>query len=738
MTTTRPPSRRHRWRQHAAAGLITALALPAALPQPAVAAPAAQPPTSTSAAQPATSAAQPATSAAQPATSAAQPATSAAQPATSAAQPATSAAQPASSAAQPPASVVAQPGTSAATAQPPTSAAVTPDGFASVNALGQHGTTGGAGGPVVTVSSAAQFLDYISRPGPYVVQVSGTIALPTGTNDGMHNVASDKTIVGLGANATLSGGGLNIGVPVDDDVTAPPANAVHNIIIRNLHLTGATDDLINVQMFSHHIWIDHNEFSNGDDGAVDIKRGSDYVTVSWNQFRDHDKTLLLGHDDDNAAQDAGRLRVTYHHNWFNASDQRNPRVRFSALAHVYNNYYYDNSYGVASTNDSAVLMENNYFYSVNNPGRVEFSGPLGRIVERGNILVDCNHAIETRGTVPDPRGWYPYTLDPAAQVPTIVPAGAGVGKISPGSTGTATLATTAGPGITAQPDGFAALNTLGQNGTTGGVGGPVVTATNAADFLEYIDTVGPLIIQVTGRIAITSKQGVRPNKTIIGVGNAEITGGGLDFYRSYNVIVRNINFTDAEDDAINVGQNSHHIWIDHNRFAGAVDGSVDIVRGADYVTVSWNHFDRSDKSMLIGHSDGSGSTDIGHLKVSIHHNFFDNSRQRHPRVRFGEPVHVYNNYFLGNALYAVASTMNAGVLVEGNYFKDVPYPMYSASGYADSDPGRAVERQNVYVNSGTPETSGTVVEPRTYYPYTLDPASTVPALVTAGAGVGRI
>ncbi|MGI5148877.1 pectate lyase family protein [Plantactinospora sp. CA-294935] len=303
------------------------------------------------------------------------------------------------------------------------------DGFASVNALGQDGTTGGAGGPVVTVNSTTAFLDYIARPGPYVIQVAGTITLPTGTSDGMHDVTSDKTIVGIGANATLSGGGLNIGLPVDDDTTTPPADAVHNVIIRNLHLTGATDDLLNVQMFSHHIWIDHNEFSNGDDGAVDIKRGSDYVTVSWNHFHDHDKTLLLSHDEDAGPQDIGRLRVTYHHNWFNASDQRHPRVRFSAMTHVYNNYYFENSYGVASTYDAAVLVENNYFYSVNNPGRVEFSGDLGRIAERGNILVDCNHPIETRGTVPEPSGFYRYQPDDAADIPTIVPAGAGVGKL---------------------------------------------------------------------------------------------------------------------------------------------------------------------------------------------------------------------------------------------------------------------------------------------------------------------
>ncbi|MFI2507347.1 polysaccharide lyase family 1 protein [Streptomyces sp. NPDC018972] len=308
-------------------------------------------------------------------------------------------------------------------------ALTTADGFAGVAALGQNGTTGGAGGAVVTATTTAQFLDYISRPEPLIVQVSGTITLPVGTSDGMHPVASDKTITGLGDDARLTGGGLNIGLPADDRVTSPPANAVHNIIIRNLSIDGATDDLINIQMFSHHIWIDHNDFSNGDDGAVDIKRGSDFVTVSWNRFHDHDKTLLLGHDNDNAAQDRGRLRVTYHHNYFDASDQRNPRVRFAEPVHVYNNYYRDSSYGVAAAMDAGVVLEGNYFFSVNNPARVDFSGDLGRLVERDNVLIDCNHAIETRGSVVEPHTYYSYTPHRAADVPTVVPAGAGVGKI---------------------------------------------------------------------------------------------------------------------------------------------------------------------------------------------------------------------------------------------------------------------------------------------------------------------
>ena len=85
--------------------------------------------------------------------------------------------------------------------------------------------------------------------------------------------------------------------------------------------------------------------------------------------------------------------------------------------------------------------------------------------------------------------------------------------------------------------------------------------------------------------------------------------------------------------------------------------------------------------MLLGHSDDNASQDIGHLRVTYHHNWFDGSGTRHPRVRFGNPVHVYNNYYFNNE-YGVASTMDAGVLVEGNYFENVDGP--TLVGYADS------------------------------------------------------
>ncbi|MGN9910381.1 pectate lyase family protein [Phytohabitans sp. LJ34] len=304
--------------------------------------------------------------------------------------------------------------------------------------------------------------------------------------------------------------------------------------------------------------------------------------------------------------------------------------------------------------------------------------------------------------------------------------------------------TTPTPGVTTspppqplpgQPDGHA-------TGTTGGAGGPTVTVTTAAELAQYAGANTPYVIRVAGRIAVDDMVTVVANKSIIGVGStAEITGGGLQLGTTTrpgdNVIIRNITFRDASDDSISVHNGSHHVWIDHNDFYPGFDGSVDVKRRSTNVTVSWNRFHATDKSMLLGHSD-TFPDDIGYLKVTYHHNYFDGSNQRHPRVRFGEPVHVYNNYYRGIGLYGVASTENAGVLVEANYFEDVAFPCHSVSGYADSAPGRLAERGNVFVRSGPCESGGAVADPRAYYAYTPDSASAVPALVTAGAGAGRI
>ncbi|MGR6914159.1 pectate lyase family protein [[Actinomadura] parvosata] len=195
----------------------------------------------------------------------------------------------------------------------PLSAETTPTGFASVNALGQNGTTGGAGGTEVTITTAAQLKDYAGRAGPYILHISGRIEISD-----MITVVANKTIIGVGTTAEITGGGLQLGS------TTRPGN---NVIIRNITFTNAEDDSISVTNKAHHVWIDHNDLSNGYDGLLDIKRESTYVTVSWNKFHHHSKTMLLGHSDTYTA-DIGKLKVTYHHNFFDGTDQRHPRARF--------------------------------------------------------------------------------------------------------------------------------------------------------------------------------------------------------------------------------------------------------------------------------------------------------------------------------------------------------------------------------------------------------------------------
>ncbi|MEV4170522.1 pectate lyase [Nonomuraea sp. NPDC049709] len=301
-----------------------------------------------------------------------------------------------------------------------------PVGFASVNAWGQNGTTGGAGGPTVEVDTASELISAIARSGPLTVCVRGMITVPAG----MYDVASDKTIIGVGSGSGISGGGLNIGLPADNAITSPPADAVHNVIVRNLVFRNASDDSINVQMFSHHVWIDHNDLSGGYDGLIDVKRGSSYVTVSWNHTHDHTKNMLLGHDDGNGAQDVGRLKVTYHHNWFDRTPQRNPRVRFGEPVHVFNNYYvYNTDVGVACQANAGCLVEGNYFERVEEPVSNSYAGPAGRCVARNNVFADESGAPDCSGSVQEPSSYYAYTVADPNSVKAAVMAGSGVGKI---------------------------------------------------------------------------------------------------------------------------------------------------------------------------------------------------------------------------------------------------------------------------------------------------------------------
>ncbi|WP_440064497.1 pectate lyase family protein [Streptosporangium sp. OZ121] len=311
----------------------------------------------------------------------------------------------------------------------------------------------------------------------------------------------------------------------------------------------------------------------------------------------------------------------------------------------------------------------------------------------------------------------------------LVPAGGG----NPDPTVTPTPGPT--PTITptpGNPGGLVGWATQG-GGTTGGGNASPTTVSSSSALSSALSSSGAAVIRVSGTISCSGMLRVGSNKTIIGNSGATIAGCGFNISQASNVIVRNLSFRDWNDDGIQV-QYSTRVWIDHNTFSNGYDGAVDVKRASDYVTISWNKVTNHDKSMLLGHDDGNGGEDRGHLRVTYHHNWFDGTTQRHPRVRFGNPVHVYNNYYGSVGGYGVASTEGAGVLVEGNYFENTDDPYHLGEG--DSGPGTLVARNNHFVNSGSGQAGGSVAS--IPYSYSLDTASSVKSIVTGGAGAGRI
>jgi len=383
------------------------------------------------------------------------------------------------------------------------------------------------------------------------------------------------------------------------------------------------------------------------------------------------------------------------------------------------------------------------------------SSLVGRV--NGNQLVSASDSSFTTGragllanftagsfddvVVSDAAGPAPTTTAPPPPPPTTPP---------PTTPPPTTPPPTTGPPPPPPPPGGIIGWATQAGGTTGGAGGPTVTVTNWTDLRTQAQTAGARTILVNGMLAGSGTIEITANKTIRGVGaNSGVSGTTLNIedMSPANVIIQNMNIRGVPGtDAIQI-ENADHIWIDHNTLSSTIesdpdfyDGLLDITHAGDYVTVSWNIFRNHWKNSLVGHSDGNAGEDVGHLRVTYHHNWFDRVFERSPRTRFGETIHVFNNYYSNilndSASYAIASTMNAGLLVEANVFENVQQACWSASGYADSDPGRLVARNNSLTNSGPCEVNGSVAA--LPYGYTAENVGTVKSSVMAGAGAGRI
>jgi pectate lyase len=294
------------------------------------------------------------------------------------------------------------------------------EGWAAVSGLGLGSTLGGAAGRVVTARTSAELESYAQSSEPLVIRVCGTIG------SAALQVSSDKTLIGVGAGATLEGGLL---------IRGTPEAFVRNVVVKNLRINAATSNAEGaaIQVYNaHHVWIDHSELFDAANNLLQVVHGSDFVSVSWTKFhftpdtpdQKHRFGCLIGDRDESAAEDADHLRVTLHHNWW-ADDirQRAPRVRFGDV-HVYNNYWSSagNDWSIWAAIGSRVLLENNYFHGVNSP--FELHDPDAQLLSSGNVFDGATGSMQSTGSAFTPP--YPYELGYATLVKDAVLQGAGV------------------------------------------------------------------------------------------------------------------------------------------------------------------------------------------------------------------------------------------------------------------------------------------------------------------------
>ena len=335
---------------------------------------------------------------------------------------------------------------------------------AKLEGFGAHaGVTGGQGGPEVIVTTGtelnAALCSRANKTDPIIIKVNGTINHGNTSAQGCNTQAdvieikqmSNVSIIGVGTNALFD----QIGIHVRD---------ASNIIIQNVHIRNVKKsgspisnggDAIGMETRVDRVWIDHNwlEASGGEkdgyDSLLDMKAGVTNVTVSYNLYNDSSRAGLIGSSD----SDAANTNITFHHNWYKNIEQRTPLIRH-ALVHVYNNYWSNPKidymfHAINSRMGATVLVESNYFENVNNPliasddsaqpgcwqtgeNTIVPSIYYSRTVGNGALVIPevVDGQLQSTCSVNVP---YSVVMDASADVPAIVMANAGVGKLDGGT-----------------------------------------------------------------------------------------------------------------------------------------------------------------------------------------------------------------------------------------------------------------------------------------------------------------
>ncbi|MCC6216745.1 MAG: hypothetical protein IT376_17935 [Polyangiaceae bacterium] len=283
-------------------------------------------------------------------------------------------------------------------------------GFASV----AGGTTGGGTdlGEAVTVETMSALQSAASGSGRRIILVE------PGTYSGTLSPGSNKTILGKGPGVVIRGS-VNV-------------SGVSNVILRNVAVRGLPcgsydecrngDDAVYIGNDAHHVWLDHLDLSDGQDGNCDMTKGADYVSVSWTRFhytydKEHRFSNLIAASDDEPSSE-GKLHITYLScYWGDRVDTRQPRGRFGEV-HLLNNYHKTGGGQIHGVGKDLAVIAESCVYHESGSIWTDMGSPRGwRGLGNEGTASDMNASRGTVFQIP-----YAYTALPASQVVAAVTA----------------------------------------------------------------------------------------------------------------------------------------------------------------------------------------------------------------------------------------------------------------------------------------------------------------------------
>jgi pectate lyase len=229
-------------------------------------------------------------------------------------------------------------------------------GWASVNGETTGGGTDLSG--AITVSTMSELENAVSGTHSKIILVEPGIYTGTLSPD------ANTTVIGLRPGVTIWG---SIQISGEDKT---------NIIVRNMAVRQdrcdsyeecrSGGDAVYIGRSAHHVWLDHLDIADGQDGNCDITRQGDFITVSWTKFhytyeKEHAFSNLIA-SSGGETESRGKLQIPYMCCWWGANVVgRQPMGRFGKI-HMLNNYHKNNPNDIHEINTELSLIAERCYY----------------------------------------------------------------------------------------------------------------------------------------------------------------------------------------------------------------------------------------------------------------------------------------------------------------------------------------------------------------------------------------